>query len=275
MPELPDVENYKRYLNRTALHRRIAGVQFGDRRVLGGVSAQRLARAVKGRRIERSRRHGKHLFAALDRGPWLSLHFGMTGRLVRFRQSKDDPRFDRVRFDLDHGDHLAFVDQRILGRVGLTTNPDTYIADADLGPDALELARDPDAFVAQLEGRRGQVKAALMDQRLLAGIGNIYSDEILFQARLHPKAHIERLERKSLKKLCRATRSVLETAIDCGAGLDDFVECLPSTWLLAHRSRGADCPVCGGKIQAVKAAGRTSYYCASCQPAPAAGNKAF
>jgi len=268
MPELPDVENYKRYLNRTALHRRIAGVQLGDRRVLGGVSEQRLARAVKGRKIERSRRHGKHLFAALDRGPWLTLHFGMTGRLIRFKQPKDDPRFDRVRFDLDHGYHLAFVDQRILGRVGLTTDPDTHIADADLGPDALVLARDPDAFVARFEGRRGRVKAALMDQRLLAGIGNIYSDEILFQARLHPKAPVERLERKSLKKLCRTTRSVLETAIDCGAGSDDFVDCLPATWLLPRRSRGADCPMCGGKIRAIKAAGRTSYYCASCQPAP-------
>ena len=226
MPELPDVENFKRYLNRTALHRTIGGVQLGDRRALDGVSGQRLARAVKGRKIERSRRHGKHLFAALHRGPWLTLHFGMTGHLVRFRRPKDDPRFDRVRFDLDRGDHLAFVDQRIFGRVGLTADPDTYIVDARLGPDALTLARDPDAFV-------------------------------------------ERLERKALKKLCRATRAVLETAIDCGAGSENFIECLPPTYLLPHRKPGARCPACGGKIQSIKAAGRTSYYCASCQPAPA------
>ena len=265
MPELPDVEAFKRYLDATGLHKTIKGVHVANRTILAAISGAKLAREVRGETIERSRRHGKHLFAALGHEKWLTLHFGMTGHLDYFKDLDDDPRHDRLRFDLDNGDHLAFVDQRMFGRVGLTADPETYIAEAHLGPDALALSGKEKAFAARFAKRRGQVKAALMDQSILAGIGNIYSDEILFQARLHPKARVEGLNSSRIAALCRATHSVLKTAIECDPTTDGFIDRLPKRSLLPHRRTGGHCPGCGGAVATLKAAGRISYYCPACQ----------
>lgn len=268
MPELPDVENFRRYLNATALHKTIAGVTVGSTKILRGISARAIGSALRGRRMERTRRHGKHLFVALDNGRWLTLHFGMSGRLTYFKDMKDDPPDDRLRFDFDNGAHLAYQNRRLLGRVGLADDPDAFIADEGLGPDATDSSLDEAAFVTLLAGRRGQIKPALMDQHLLAGIGNIYSDEILFQARLHPASLVRDLARSRLRTLYKSMRTVLDVAIDRGAGSEELVRRLPSSYLLPHREEGAKCPRCGGKIETVKASGRTAYYCPRCQPAP-------
>src|SRR3990172_3279912 len=117
MPELPDVENYRRYLQKHALKQRITSVHVNDAVVVRGFSRAKL-NAVKGRTLVAAERHGKQLFAKLDKGGWIAMHFGMTGRLDYFRDEKDDPKFDRVRFDFAGGAHLAFVDGRKLGRIG-------------------------------------------------------------------------------------------------------------------------------------------------------------
>jgi formamidopyrimidine-DNA glycosylase len=116
-----------------------------------------------------------------------------------------------------------------------------------------------------LSKRRGEIKAALMDQSLLAGIGNVYSDEILFQARLHPKTPAEKLDNKQIDAMYRVMRRVLKTAISKGAGSAELFRRAPRTYLLRHRENGAPCPRCGGKVKATKAAGRTAYYCPKCQ----------
>jgi formamidopyrimidine-DNA glycosylase len=265
MPELPDVEAFKRYLDRRGLHRTIKGVRLGNRKILKGISITNLTKAVIGETIERSWRHGKLLFAALDKGKWLTLHFGMTGSLAYFKDLDDDPRHDRLRLDLDNEHHLAFVDQRMFGRVGLTSDPETYVAEAGLGADALAISKSEKAFADLFGGRRGQVKDALMDQSVVAGIGNIYSDEILFQARLHPRVRIERLDSETIAMLCRVTRKVLETAIRCDPTTGSFIECLPKNFLSPHRRPGDRCPGCNGTVATLKAAGRTSYYCLACQ----------
>ena len=113
MPELPDVENFRRYFARHALHQSIASVHVNDRRSLRG-SPQGLARAVKHHSFTRTRRHGKHLLVPLDRGVgWLAMHFGMTGYLVYFDEDDDRPKFDRVQFDFTNGHRLAYVDARL------------------------------------------------------------------------------------------------------------------------------------------------------------------
>ena len=121
----------------------------------------------------------------LARDGWLTLHFGMTGDLRYLEPGGDDVRYDRVRLDFGNG-RLAYVNRRMLGRVGLADDADAFIAAEELGPDALDPAFDLAALAAALDGRR-DVKTVLMDQSVVAGIGNIYADEILFQARLHPK----------------------------------------------------------------------------------------
>jgi formamidopyrimidine-DNA glycosylase len=268
VPELPDVELYKRYLDKHALRQTIAQVAVNDARILGDLSARAFVARLKGNRFEDSRRHGKHLLVRLRRPGWLTLHFGMTGDLVHFRDAADDPPYDRVRFDFEGGAHLAYVNRRMLGRVGLTDDADAFIREEGLGPDALDPAFDRAAFAKALEGRRRDLKSVLMDQALIAGIGNIYADEILFQARLHPKIPASALSERQRTELFREIKAVLKTAIDCGAGAEQFLERLPEDYLLPHRDKDGKCPRCGTAIATLKSGGRTSYFCPRCQPAP-------
>jgi len=267
MPELPDVELYKRHLDSTSLGRRIEKVAVNDARILAGASAREFTRRLEGNRFESSRRHGKHLLVRLARDGWLTMHFGMTGHLHYFEDAVDDPKYDRVRFDLERG-HLAYVNRRMLGRVGLTEDADALIRDEGLGPDALDPAFDEAALERAIEGRRRDVKSLLMEQSVIAGIGNIYADEILFQARLHPKLSLQELDDQQRKGLFRAIKEVLTTAIDCGAGAEQFLERLPSGYLLPSREKGGRCPRCGSEILTFKHQGRTTYFCPKCQPEP-------
>ncbi len=265
MPELPDVELFKRHLDAHALRQEIRDVAVNDTRILAEVTPKRLATRLKGASFTSSRRHGKHLLVRLSAAGWLTLHFGMTGSLRYFTDMADEPPYDRVRFDFANGRHLAYVNVRLLGRVGLAEDAAAFIRGEDLGPDALDPAFDVAAFKDLLAGRRGSVKALLMDQSAMAGIGNIYSDEILFQARLHPGARADRLEPKAQRRLFRAMRRVLETAIARGAGSEQFLERLPRGYLLRVRETGAACPRCGAAIAQIKASGRSGYFCPRCQ----------
>jgi formamidopyrimidine-DNA glycosylase len=268
MPELPDVELYKRYLDQHALRQTIERVAVNDARILGDLSARTFVARLTDNRFEDSRRHGKHLLVQLRRDGWLALHFGMTGNLVYFQDTADDPPYDRVRFDFEGGRHLAYVNRRMLGRVGLAEDAARFIQAEELGPDALAPAFDLEAFTRAMAGRRRDVKSVLMDQALVAGIGNIYADEILFQARLHPQTPVTSLDEEGRALLFRQIKQVLETAIACGAGAEQLLERLPDDYLLPHRDKGGKCPRCGGPIATLKVAGRTSYYCPRCQPAP-------
>ncbi|MEJ2433310.1 MAG: bifunctional DNA-formamidopyrimidine glycosylase/DNA-(apurinic or apyrimidinic site) lyase [Pseudolabrys sp.] len=265
MPELPDVENFKRTLDRTARNKKIAHVEVRAGKILQGVSARKLARALTGRKLTRSRRHGKHLFARIGNGPWLALHFGMTGYFADFKKLEDDPAHDRLRLDFNNGTHFAFVNQRKFGKLHLVDAPDDLIGEEKLGPDALDKKLTLKKFRALLGDRRGAIKAALMDQNLIAGIGNVYSDEILFQARLHPQTQVEDLDDTQVGNLYRVMRRVLQTAIKKGAGSEQLFERAPASYLLRHRESGAKCPRCGGKVKTMKAGGRTAYYCPKCQ----------
>jgi formamidopyrimidine-DNA glycosylase len=266
MPELPDVELYKRRLDGHALHRKIAGVVVNDARILGDLKQAQFVARLKGNQLERSRRHGKHLLVRLARDGWLTLHFGMTGDLRYVEPSKAEVPYDRVRFEFEDG-ALVYVNRRMLGRVGLTDDADAFIAAEELGPDALDPTFDLAALSAALDGRR-EVKAALMDQSVVAGIGNIYADEILFQARLHPKTPGQTLSKAKRRALFGKIREVLETAIDTGAGAEQLLERLPKNYLLPQRRDGGVCPRCHKKLATLKAAGRTSYYCPHHQPEP-------
>ena len=265
MPELPDVEVYKRYLDRTALRRTIVDVVVNDARTLNQLSPEEFTRRLKGDRFEESRRHGKHLLVRLGRGGWLTLHFGMTGTLAWFEDPADEPPYDRVRFDFERG-HLGYVNRRMLGRVGLVEDAESFIREEGLGPDALDPGLDLEAFKRVLDKRRRDVKSVLMDQGLIAGIGNLYADEILFQARLHPKLPVERLDERQIKTLFEQIKVVLETAVQCGAGSEQFIDRLPRSYLLPHREKGGRCPRCGTELATLKSGGRTTYYCPRCQP---------
>ena len=259
MPELPDVETFKRYLNATSLHQRIANVDVRSAYVLKGVSARELERRLKRRRFESSRRHGKHLFVRTDGDFWLRLHFGMTGSIHYFKRPEQAPKHTRVFFVFANTHCLAFEDQRKFGEVGLVKDVDEFLRKRTLGPDALDvsLSRLREIF----EKHRGAVKAILLNQKLIAGIGNIYADEILFRVRMHPATEISRLVSKPLTKLFRATRYILEKAIAAKADMNQ----MPKSWLLPHRSKRGKCPRCGCELKSSRIGGRTAWFCGNCQ----------
>lgn len=259
MPELPDVEIFKRYLDATSLHQRINSVDVRKAYILKDVTARELARGLKGRRFESSRRHGKHLFVRADDRVWLRLHFGMTGSLQYFKNDERAPRHARVVFAFEKNRRLAFDDQRMFGEVGLLKDVDEFLEERELGPDALKITLAQ--FKEMLAKRGGAVKSILMNQQLIAGIGNIYADEILFRARMHPATEISRLGDKALTKLFRATHYVLGKAITARADVNR----MPRSWLLPHRGKGGKCPRCGRKLSSAKIGGRTAWFCAYCQ----------
>lgn len=258
MPELPDVELFRRRVAGSCLRRKIAGVQGGDSRTVQDVSRQQLSRRLKGSRFTSTRRHGKHLFVKLSGSGWLVLHFGMTGFVEHVPDDETRPH-TRLTVRFADGSKLVFADQRRLGFVSLTDDPDAYVQDAGLGPDAL----DPSyaQLREMLRARRGSVKSALMDQSMVAGIGNIYSDEILFHARIDPRAPAADLGDAAYRRLHRQVGRVLRLAADRGADPDR----MPDTWLLPNRTDGAPCPRGNGEIRKVRMSGRGAFLCPGCQ----------
>jgi formamidopyrimidine-DNA glycosylase len=259
MPELPDVETFKRYLDATSLHQRIANVDIINAYVLKGVSSRELSHELKGRRFGSSRRHGKHLFVRADDDVWLRLHFGMTGFLHYFKDEEKVPPHARVLFVFEKDRRLAFDDQRKFGEVGLIKDIDEFLKKRGLGPDALDISLSQ--FGELLRTHRGAVKSILLNQKLIAGIGNIYADEILFRARIHPATQIPGLNKKAVAKLFHATRYILKRAITAKANVDR----MPKSWLLPRRSKGGKCPRCGRELKSATIAGRTAWFCAHCQ----------
>jgi formamidopyrimidine-DNA glycosylase len=186
----------------------------------------------------------------------------MTGSLQYFKQAQQAPAHTRVLFIFTNNHRLAFDDQRQFGQIGLLQDVDEFLKGRALGPDALDISLGE--FRKILGKRRGAVKSILMNQALIAGIGNIYADEILFRARMHPATEISRLGSKALTKLFRAERYILEKAIAAKADVNQ----MPKLWLLPHRGKGGKCPRCGRKLKSSRIGGRTAWFCGHCQKRP-------
>jgi len=253
MPELPEVEAARIYLEATILLQPIRAAEVLDDRILTGVSSEELEVSLAGKQFLSVQRHGKRLFLRLQDDLWLTLHLGLTGRLVYLQAQVAKPRHTRVLVSFQNGRCLAFDDPRIFGEVGLTKSPSIFLAERKTGPDALQLNRD--GFLEIMRGRRGPIKSALLNQRHLAGLGNLYADEALFQAGICPKSR--RLDEIKLGALFSSIQEVLKTALSTGADLNS----LPDSYLLPHRRAGGICPRDGALLRHEKIGGRTSYYC--------------
>jgi formamidopyrimidine-DNA glycosylase len=259
VPELPDVEIFRRTLARSSLHREIERVQVRDSTMLHEVSARQLARGLRGCSLERTHRHGKHLLVDLSGRGVLVLHFGMTGHLALGEGKAPADRHVRfvVGFADDHW--LALVDQRRLGRIALADGVNDYVVREHLGPDALSLSALELRDVVRAS--RGSVKSTLMDQARVAGLGNIYTDEVLFQARIDPTAPAAQLDDAGCRRLHRQLHRVVDIAVERNADPDRF----PQTWLLPNRQDGARCPRGHGVVRSFRSGGRNGYWCPTCQ----------
>jgi formamidopyrimidine-DNA glycosylase len=253
VPELPDVEGFRRYLAGHAAGHRITRIEAPDREIIRNRSAQALGRAVRGRRFGEPGRHGKWLIAPVG-DVELLLHFGMTGELRWASDAACRHRHDRLIFVCDDGE-LRYNNMRRFGGVWLARDhAERDEVTGPLGPDAAGLGSDE--FEQLLAGRRGTIKAALMDQRLIAGIGNLLSDEILWRARIHPAAAVATLGAARRRRLYDALYAAVTESIRYGR--------IPRgpRWLTRVRDdRSADCPRCGARLRHATIAGRTACWC--------------
>lgn len=255
MPELPDVEVFKRYFDATSLDQKIERVEVKEERLLENTSPQRMRKAPVGEVFESTLRHGKNLFAKLDSNLWLLLHFGMSGFLKYYKNSDEAPDHPRIIFHFDNGYKLAYDNMRMFGKVSLFDDIATYLQEQELGPDALSLEQED--FKEMLSQKRGMIKSALMDQRFIAGLGNIYVDEVLFQTGVHPKSQATALDKETVEALYNKVNLVLQTAINYNVDVDQF----PENYLIHRRTPDSACPVCGGKIRKARVSSRSTYFC--------------
>ncbi|MGW3493638.1 Fpg/Nei family DNA glycosylase [Streptomyces sp. NPDC001020] len=258
MPELPDVEAFRQVLMTCGCRRCVVDVDVLDAGVLRGVTEKRLRGELRGRRLGKPWRHGKWLFAPTDGGPVLVCHFGMTGSLRCCRPDEPIERHDRIVFTLDDTRNLRYRDQRKLHGVQLADmNALDRILDG-LGPDALTVDRAD--FQELLSGRRGAVKSALMDQSMIAGLGNLLCDEILWRARVDPRIPARNLSETALRRIHTAMGRVLDASVRAG--------CVPPrrSWLTGRRDDSEPlCPRCGRSLHSSRVTGRRTVWCPACQ----------
>jgi formamidopyrimidine-DNA glycosylase len=272
MPELPEVETIRRQLAPALEGRRLVRVEVLDPRWSEPAPPAEVEDALRGRLIERLSRRGKYLVFELEDDVYLVMHLRMTGNLLLAR----DGSHVRVRFGLDTGDELLFTDVRrfgtgvaLLGRDAL----EDYFR-ARLGVEPLSPDFTAEALRELGRGRRAPVKAFLLNQERIAGVGNIYADEALFRARIHPLRPVGTLKRPQIAALRDAVVEVLEAGIDSrGATIDDFrnadgAEGAFQDRFLAYGREGEPCVRCGRPIRKLRAAGRGTYVCERCQPRP-------
>ncbi|MCO6437571.1 MAG: formamidopyrimidine-DNA glycosylase [Phycisphaerae bacterium] len=258
MPELPDVAVFGQYINATALHRNIVRATASDARVVMGDSLKALQRKLKADALDSTARHGKYLGVRLASGRCLVLHFGMTGNIKYLKVNGDPPKYSKLVLQFEDHYQLAYINKRRLGRIQLVEDWDAFLGGASLGPDALQIKKSD--FIQLLTVGKGSVKTRLMNQNVLAGLGNVYTDETLFQSGIHPATHVSRITRARASDIWRTMRHVLRTAIDRKADPNS----LPDSWLTPQRGEN-QCPCCKGKLRRTKVSGRTSVFCPHCQ----------
>jgi formamidopyrimidine-DNA glycosylase len=278
MPELPEVETIRRQLAPALEGRRLVRVEVLDPRWSDPAPPAAVADALEGRRVEQLGRRGKYLIASLDEDVHLVMHLRMTGNLLLAPAAGEErePSHLRVRITLDSGERLLFVDVRRFG-TGVVLLGSDALADyfeARLGVEPLGPDFTAEALRALARGRRAPVKAFLLAQERIAGVGNIYADEALFRARIHPLRPVGSLRRKQVGELRDAVVATLEAGIDAkGATIDDFRHADGARGsfqdrFLVHTREGEPCPRCGGPIRKLRVAGRGTYVCERCQPRP-------
>ncbi len=271
MPELPEVETIRRDLIPLVAGRTIteAWVSENAPRLVQLVSREQFCGGIAGRRIQDISRRGKYLLFNLDRGLVWAVHLRMTGRLLhRESACPDDPHL-RASFRLDDGSWLCFVDMRKFGTMWLVD--DESLVTGRLGPEPLAESFGQAGFGELLKRRSAPVKAVLLDQAALAGIGNIYADEALFAARIDPRRPADRLSKPAAGRLFAAVRQVLEEALgDRGSSFRDYVdgrgnEGAHQLKVKVFRRSGLPCYACGTPIRRVRLGGRGTHFCPKCQ----------
>ncbi len=284
MPELPEVETVVRGLQQTVLGRQIMSVTLGKTDFIDDPAA--LEQHLPGRRIEAVERYGKFMLLRLsgsagsaraaengDAAPAsLLVHLGMTGQIAPSPATQPLEKHTHVCLLLDDGRELRYVDARRFGRIAFLTEAPLAEELTGFGADPLEVSKEE--FANRICGRRARIKALLLDQSVLRGVGNIYADESLWRAKIHPGQLGAKLSRKHAEKLRRVLQDILQKAIVMrGSSISDFLDAEgePGEYQRHHRAygrEGKNCYRCKTRIRRGIVAGRSSYFCPRCQPSP-------
>ena len=255
MPELPEVATYQKYFTHAVLNRKVVSVEVVEPRVVL-MSPEELTQRVVGQVFVGTERVGKQLFIHLSNGAWLTVHFGMTGSLRYFKDREDTPRFTKVLFSLSDGFFMAFRCPRILGRIGWTDDREAFRKKKKLGQDAQRVSLTD--FRDRLSRRKGLIKPLLLNQSLVAGLGNWIVDEILYQAHVHPEKPADQLTEEEIDALYEKMQYILATAIEHEARYEDF----PQDFLVTYRWLEREGhPLQAKNIERIVVGGRGTYYC--------------
>jgi formamidopyrimidine-DNA glycosylase len=276
MPELPEVESLRRILARSATGRSIVGARIGEL-PLRRRKTPNFAQQILGRQIERVSRRAKYLMIELSGGLVILAHLGMSGSIThrdsRFDVAEFDPKHDHIEFVLDDSSRLVYNDPRRFGIVRLVRRDELESLPElrGLGPEPLGANFNAEYLAAQARGRKTAIKNLLMDQRVVAGVGNIYASEILFRARVRPRRRAGRVTREEIERIVEFTRAVLRAAIGSrGTTFRSYRDSRGrpgefSRRLMVYGREGEACYTCSTAIRNVIVGQRASFFCPTCQ----------
>lgn len=253
MPELPEVEGYKIYIESTCLHKKIMSFECRDNRLLKSAKAD-FEKHLVDQELTATVRIGKYLFVKTTGKKILVIHFGMTGRPNYYKEKDDRPKYGHIVLTFENGFHFAFENKRKFGWWDLIDSIEAYKKDKKLSDDARNLSLEN--FKNSLSNRKTAIKAVIMDQSVAAGIGNWMADDILYQSKIHPATKVQKLSDEQIETIFKAMKHVIEVAIEHEAHYDDF----PEEFLIHFRKEGGICFHTGAEIQKIKVGGRSTYF---------------
>ncbi len=289
MPELPEVETIVRDLDKEVRHRTFLDVWTDTSKIIKKPSLEIFRRELKGKEIIGARRRAKNILIDLSGGYVLLVHQKITGHLLigKWKQEKGewvaenkgplftDPvnRFLRVIFFLDDKRQLALSDSRKFAKIELWKKEELEESEnyRKIGPEPLAEDFTFEDFTELFKKKKGKIKQVLMDQNFIAGVGNIYASEILFDAKIHPEEDVSRLNREDLRRIYNATRKILNKSIEMrGDSFSDFRTLFGEkggfqNLVKVYQREGEECLYCGGRVRRIKQGGRSSFYCPRCQ----------
>lgn len=260
MPELPDVEIFRREVAEDAVGDVITSISINAPKMIRFITPKDFLISLTGQKITATKRHGKNLFLKTKTGAFLRIHFGMTGYLEYQEDSGKLPSHTCLCLHLSSGSRLVYIDARKFGAIEFIDNFDDFLHKAHIGPDIETLKATE--FENLIRKRHGQLKPVLMDQSLMSGLGNVYTDEVLFQAKIHPETLVDELKSKDIHVIYKKMKAIIKEAIKDNGVRDK----MPVKFLIQHRHKGERCPQCRkGVIEMKTVGGRSTYFCAFCQ----------
>lgn len=264
MPELPEVETYRRYVEASSMQQTITDFTCQDPRKLLLNDYDDMREILRGCQFEETYRVGKHLFIKTNKTLWVYMHFGMTGDLHYFYEDEDPPKHARMVFYFANGYRLGFICPRKFERIGLVENPTDFLAKKGIAPDVMHISIE--AFSKNLKRKKSAIKSVLLDQTVVAGLGNWLADDVLYRAKIHPEMPAFDLSDAQITQIHAAMRDIVQTTIDAEANYD----LLPDDFILHARGWGkphlnGQCPCGTEAITLIRVGGRATYFCSKTQ----------